>query len=132
MNPPAANLSPTNILQRLFGLERHEYAVVGWSFLYFTCVLSSYYVLRPIRDEMGVYSGAETIPWLFLATFIATLITTPTFGWVTSRYPRRKFLPWVYLFFVINILIFWVVFAAAIDEERAYVWLARVFFVWWI
>lgn len=125
-----ADSGPSHFLQRIFGLERHEYAVVGWSFLYFTCVLSSYYVLRPIRDEMGVYSGAETIPWLFLATFLVTLITTPTFGWVTSRYPRRKFLPWVYLFFVTNILIFWAVFSAAVDQDQAYIWLARTFFVW--
>ncbi len=129
------NTSPTesgkpNLLKFLFGLERHEYAAVGWSYLYFFCVLSSYYVLRPIRDEMAVYSGSDTIPWLFTATFFVTLITAPTFGWVASRYPRRKFLPWVYLFFTSNILIFWVVFSTAIDEGQNYIWLARTFFVW--
>ncbi len=76
------NTSPTdsghaNFFDRLFGLEKHEYAAVGWSFLYFFCVLSSYYMLRPVRDEMAVYSGADTIPWLFMATFVVTLITTP-------------------------------------------------------
>ena len=130
MNAPAADSSPSNLLKKLFGLEEHEYVAVGWSFLYFFCVLSSYYVLRPIRDEMAVYSGSATIPWLFMATFVVTLITTPVFGWVASRYPRRKFLPWVYLFFVINILIFWFVFSAAVDQEETYVWLARIFFVW--
>ena len=129
------NTSPTesgkpNLLKFLFGLEKHEYAAVGWSYLYFFCVLSSYYVLRPIRDEMAVYSGSDTIPWLFMATFAVTLITTPTFGWLASRFPRRKFLPWVYLFFTSNILIFWVVFSTAVDEEQNYIWLARTFFVW--
>ncbi len=79
---------------------------------------------------MAVYSGSDTIPWLFMATFAVTLITTPTFGWLASRFPRRKFLPWVYLFFTSNILIFWVVFSTAVDEEQNYIWLARTFFVW--
>ena len=115
---------------RLFGLEKHEYVAVGWSFIYFFCVLSSYYVLRPVRDEMAVFSGAETIPWLFMGTFVVMLLVTPVFGWVTSRFPRRVFLPWVYLFFICNILLFWVVFASRIDQEQNYMWLGRIFFVW--
>ena len=130
MNTTPTDSGQPNLLDRLFGLKKHEYAAVGWSYLYFFCVLSSYYVLRPIRDEMAVYSGSETIPWLFTATFIVTLVTAPTFGWVASRFPRRKFLPWVYLFFASNILIFWVVFSTAIEEEQSYIWLARAFFVW--
>ena len=119
-----------NFLKLLFGLEKREYAAVGWSFLYFFCVLSSYYMLRPVRDEMAVYSGADTIPWLFMATFVVTLITAPVFGWVASRFPRRMFLPWVYLFFISNILIFWVVFSTAVDQNQSYIWLGRIFFVW--
>lgn len=130
MNTTPTDQGKPHLLKLLFGLERHEYAAVGWSYLYFFCVLSSYYVLRPIRDEMAVYSGPGTIPWLFMATFAVTLITTPAFGWVASRFPRRKFLPWVYLFFTSNILIFWVVFSTAIEEEQNYLWLARSFFVW--
>jgi ATP:ADP antiporter, AAA family len=58
------------------------------------------------------------------------LTVTPIFGWVASRYPRRRFLPWVYLFFISNILIFWIVFSIAIENESGHVWLGRVFFVW--
>ena len=130
MNAPAADSSPSNLIQRLFGLERHEFVPVGWSFLYFFCVLSSYYVLRPVREAMAVGSGPNTIPWLFTATFLVMLVATPIFGWLTSRYPRRKFLPWVYLFFIANILILWMVFSTYIDREQDHVWLGRVFFVW--
>ena len=130
MNAPAADSSRSSLLNRLFGLEKHEYAAVGWSFLYFFCVLSSYYMLRPVRDEMAVFSGADTIPWLFMGTFVVMLLATPIFGWVTSRFPRRKFLPWVYLFFISNILIFWGVFSAAVDQDQDYTWLGRIFFVW--
>jgi AAA family ATP:ADP antiporter len=124
------------VMQRVFGLEKHEYFAFAWSFAYFFCVLSSYYILRPVRDSMAVGSGPNTIPLLFVATFITMMIATPIFGWVASRYPRRRFLPWVYLFFIANILIFWLVFSIAIDNAPQidgtpnHVWLGRVFFVW--
>jgi AAA family ATP:ADP antiporter len=79
---------------------------------------------------MAVGSGPNTIPWLFTGTFVAMLFATPIFGWVTSCYPRRKFLPWVYLFFIVNILILWLVFSIYIDREQDHIWLGRVFFVW--
>ncbi len=115
---------------RVLGIEKHEYPAVAWSFAYFFCVLSSYYMLRPVREAMAVGSGPDTIPWLFMGTFVAMLAATPVFGWVSSRFPRRRFLPWVYVFFISNILIFWAVFAFAIDRDQDHVWLGRVFFVW--
>ncbi|MEE4163918.1 MAG: MFS transporter [Woeseiaceae bacterium] len=114
----------------LFGPRRAELRPVAWSFLYFFCVLSAYYILRPVREAMAVGSGAGTIPMLFTGTFFAMLIATSVFGWVASRFPRRTFLPWVYLFFIANILVFWAVFDAAVDGGREFVWLGRVFFVW--
>ena len=115
---------------KLIGVEKHEYAAVGWSFAYFFCVLSSYYIIRPIREAMGVGSGPNTLPWLFFATFVTMLIVTPIFGWVASKYTRRQFLPWVYLFFISHIIIFWIVFSAAVNNESDHIWLGRVFFVW--
>jgi AAA family ATP:ADP antiporter len=118
------------LLDRMLGIERHEYVAVAWSFAYFFCVLSSYYILRPVREAMAVGSGPDTIPYLFIGTFVAMLFATPIFGWVASRFPRRQFLPWVYLFFISNILIFWIVFSRAVDSGEEYVWLGRAFFVW--
>jgi len=130
MTPGASDTAEQSFLDRIFGLEKREYLAVTWSFAYFFCVLSSYYVLRPVRESMAVWSGTETIPYLFFGTFVTMLLVTPIFGWVASRYPRRQFLPWVYLFFITNILIFWAVFSIAIDNDSGHVWLGRVFFVW--
>jgi AAA family ATP:ADP antiporter len=130
MSTQSGDPAPQSFFDQLFGLEKHEYVAVGWSFVYFFCVLSSYYVLRPVREEMAVFSGANNIPWLFTGTFVAMLVATPIFGWIASRFPRRRFLPWVYLFFISNILIFWAVFSTAVDNEQNYVWLGRIFFVW--
>ena len=119
-----------SLVTRLLGLEKHEYIAVAWSFVYFFCVLSAYYILRPVREAMAVGSGPETIPYLFIGTFIMMLVATPIFGAVASRFPRRVFLPWVYLFFIANILVFWIIFSQTINDGGGYVWLGRVFFVW--
>ncbi len=123
-------LQGNSLLTKVFGPRRHEFVAVAWSFLYFFCVLSSYYIIRPVREEMAVGGGPNTIPYLFIGTFIAMILATTVFGWVASRFPRRVFLPWVYLFFISNILIFWFVFSQARDSGDDYVWLGRVFFVW--
>jgi len=120
----------SSLFNRVFGLERHEYAAVVWSFVYFFCVLSAYYILRPVREMLGVRSGPETLPYLFMASFAVMLLATPVFGWITSRFPRKVFLPWVYAFFILNILIFWAIFAQRIDQGQSHVWLGRIFFVW--
>ncbi len=118
-----------SFLTRAFGIRHEELVAVAWSFAYFFCVLSSYYIIRPVR-EMVSSSGPDTIPYLFIGTFVTMMFATTVFGWVASRYPRRTFLPWVYLFFLSNILIFWVVFSRIIDAGDEYVWIGRAFFVW--
>ena len=126
----ASDTSNTTVASEIFGFQRRELIPVAWSFAYFFCVLSSYYILRPVRETMAVGSGPNTIPYLFIGTFVTMLFATSVFGWVASRFPRRTFLPWVYLFFISNILIFWFVFSRTIDAGGEYVWLGRVFFVW--
>jgi AAA family ATP:ADP antiporter len=126
----ASDTAGKSILSELFGIERHEFVAVAWSFAYFFCVLSSYYIIRPVREEMAVGSGANTIPYLFIGTFVTMIFATSVFGWVASRFPRRQFLPWVYLFFIANMLIFWAIFSQLRGSGTDYVWLGRIFFVW--
>src|ERR1044071_2710537 len=97
-----------------------------WSFAYFFCLLSAYYILRPLRDEMGIAGGVKNLQWLFYATFAVMLVAVPIYGALVARIPRRRFIPLVYHFFVLNLAIFWVLLA--LDVERQTV--ARVLFVW--
>jgi AAA family ATP:ADP antiporter len=103
---------------------------VAWSFVYFFCVLSAYYMLRSVRETMAVEGGVQNVPLLFSSTFVVMLAVAPIFGWIASRFPRRQFLPWVYYFFVANILLFWGGFTYAIHNEVSFVWIGRAFFVW--
>ena len=86
--------------------EGHELATLMWAFVYFYCLLCSYYIIRPIRDAMGISTGIESLQSLYVVTIIVMLALVPFFGWLTSRWPRRKFLPFIYLFFITNFLIF--------------------------
>ena len=97
-----------------------------WSFAYFFCLLAGYYILRPLRDEMGVAGGVRNLQWLFTATFLTMLAAVPCYGALVARLPRRRFIPLVYHFFVANLAIFWLLLT--LDVERQTV--ARVFFVW--
>jgi len=115
-----------HILAKLANIQLHERAAVLLSFLYFFSLLCSYYIIRPIRDEMGVQGGVENLQWLFTATFAAMLVIVPLFGWVSSRFPRKRFLPIVYYFFAINLVFFYLAFNLEFDK----VYIARVFFVW--
>lgn len=116
----------TMSLQRIVKVRPGEGRALFWSFGYFFCLMASYYVLRPLRDEMGVASGVGNLQWLFTATFVVMLAAVPLFGAVVARLPRQRFIPLVYHFFVANIAIFWLLLTW--DVGKVYV--ARTFFVW--
>ncbi|HLX79765.1 MAG TPA: MFS transporter [Burkholderiales bacterium] len=103
-----------------------EGRALAWSFAYFFCLLSGYYVLRPLRDEMGVAGGVRNLQWLFTATFLVMLVAVPLYGALVARLPRRRLIPSVYHFFAANLLVFWLLLT--FDVERPAV--ARVLFVW--
>lgn len=113
-------------LQRLVNVRADEIGALVWAFLYFFCLLSSYYILRPLRDEMGVAAGVSQLQWLFTATFVVMLAAVPVFGMLVARFPRRRFVPWVYWFFIACILAFYGLLQ--LPEWRVPV--ARAFFVW--
>jgi AAA family ATP:ADP antiporter len=113
-------------LERVVALQPGEGRTLAWSFAYFFCLLAGYYVLRPLRDEMGIAGGVRNLQWLFTATFVTMLAAVPVFGAMVARLPRRRFIPLVYHFFVANIAIFWLLLT--FDVGKVHV--ARVFFVW--
>ena len=113
-------------LAKVVDVRPVEVRALLWAFAYFFCLLASYYVLRPVRDEMGLAGGIKNLPWLFTATFVVMLAVLPLFGALVARLPRRRFIPLVYRFFGVNIVLFWLLltFGIALAET------AKVFFVW--
>ncbi len=116
------------LLRRTVDVREHETAALVASCAYFFFVLSAYYVIRPVRDEMGVAGGVENLAWLFTGTLVGMLLVHPLFTALVARFPRRRFVPLIYRFFILNLVVFFLVFRAA-DADQA-VWVGRVFFVW--
>src|SRR5690554_7621271 len=83
-------------LQRAFSVEEDEAGVVIAGFVMFFLLFTAYFMLRPVRETMGIAGGVRNLQWLFTGTFVATLLTLPIFGWLASKLPRRTLLPWVY------------------------------------
>lgn len=105
-----------------------EWRAVAISFVYFFCVLAAYYVIRPVREQLSAAVGSTQLPWFYGATFIATLVLTPVFAALASRWPRRMLVPVVYVFFIACLLAFIPAFTTVgLLSPRA---LGMVFFVW--
>ncbi len=122
-----------------------EFPPLLWSFLYFFFLLTGYYVLRPVRDAMGASADVEavfplalvqwaaargwalgelTLQLLFTGTFIAMVLLQPVYGALVSRFPRRVFLPLLYLVFIACLLVFYLVFGREVPGRGA------AFFIW--
>lgn len=124
--PASASGNKRYRLRRLLKFEPGETRVALWAGTYYFCLMCSYFILKPLRDEMGVVSGVANLQYLFTATFIVMLLIVPVFGWISSRYTREKFLPYVYIFFLVNILSFFVLFKTGFSQVSV----ARAFYVW--
>ncbi|WAJ37374.1 MFS transporter [Pseudomonas sp. GOM7] len=113
-------------LARAINAEEGELGAVLAAFALFFCLFAGYFMLRPIREAMGIAGGVNNLQWLFSATFVVMLLAVPLLAWLNSNVPRLHFIDWVYGFFCLNLLAFVLLFR--LDHES--VWLARVFYVW--
>ncbi len=98
------------------------------SFLYYFLILSSYYVIRPIRDDFGAAGGLENLPWMFTGTLVVMLVANALFSALVARYTRRRFIPVAYRFLIANLLIFFALLFFVSKPHQ--LWIGRAFFVW--
>jgi len=120
------------LLRRVVDVRAGELRALLASFTLFFFLLSSYFVLRPMRDEVAASSGVNGLTWLFAATLAGTLVFNPMFSALVVRFPVRKFIPISYQFFVANMLIFYGVlrYMSAAEGSSVDVWAGRAFFIW--
>lgn len=116
------------LLRRFIDVRPAELRALGWAWLYIFSLLFSYYVLRPIRDEMGVAGGVENLQWLFTGTLLGMIACNPLFAALVARLPRARFIGLTYRFFLFNLLIFALLLHGATAAQN--IWIGRVFFIW--
>jgi ATP:ADP antiporter, AAA family len=119
-------------LRRVVDVREDEVRAMLTAFLFFFCLLSSYFVLRPIRDAVAAASGVNQLSWLFAGTLGVTLLCNPLFSALVVKFPIRRVIPISYQFFVANMLLFYaaLTFVSSGEGSTVDVWLGRVFFVW--
>src|SRR5690349_1682261 len=105
-------------------------ARMAWATVLFSQVMLANFVMRAVREEMGVSGGVDGLPWLFTGTFTVTLALVPLFGIAAARLGRRALATAVYGAFAGSLVLLWLGFATVGDHELAIVWLSRVAFVW--
>jgi len=117
------------VLGRLVDVKPGEVAALLASFTFFFAVLTSYYIIRPVRDEMGMMltkEDGQALHTLFVYVFLVMIAAVPVFGWVMQNVPLRFVVPAVYGFFICNLLLFWLVLEGGGQTPRV----ARLFFIW--
>lgn len=124
-NPPSGD-DQVPFLSRAVNVRRSELPGLLSAAAYFFFLLCSYYILRPVRDEMGVRGGVDNMQWLFTATFFAMLLAVPVFAALATRFRRTRLVPAVYGIFIACIALFWL----WLRSDVQMVWAARTFFVW--
>ena len=76
-------MSTPSVVHRLsaaINAEAHELRPALSGFLLFFCLFAGYFMLRPIRESMGIAAGVENLQWLFTATFFVMLAGFVLFG----------------------------------------------------
>jgi len=116
------------LLQKVVDLRPHELVVLGWAWLYVLALMAAYYVIRPIRDTMGVEGGVENLQWLFTGTLLVMLAINPPYAALVRKLPRVRFITLTYFFFIANLLLFIFLLQASTEAQR--VWIGRAFFIW--
>lgn len=114
------------MLKQFVDVRKEEEGAVLWSFLYFFTLMCGYFILKPIRDEMGTAGGVKDLKMLWTATFVVMMVVVPVYSGLVARWPRKRVIPFVYRFFLLNLLGFFVVLKLGVAREHV----ARAFYVW--
>jgi len=94
---------------------------------YFFCLMFGYFMLRPLRESMGLEGGVDSLRVLFLVTLGVMLVVNVGYGWLVSRLTRRVFIPLVYRGAIVCLLVF---LGLLLSGQEAGGIVGRVFYVW--
>ena len=93
----------------------------------FFLVLSSWYILRPIRNDMAA-QNEDILPLLLGFGAFVMIAINPIYSWIASRNNLRGIFNYSYLFFIVNLFLF--AFIAEYLEMNNSLWFSRFFYIW--
>jgi|TARA_B110000014_G_C20126550_1_gene600720 ATP:ADP antiporter, AAA family len=110
------------------GINSQEIYPLVKAFIFFFFVLASWYVLRPVRNEMALQSGISNLPWLLTTVMVVMVIANLLYSFMTSRIKISLIIPYCYGFFILNLFIF--LFLWSVNDDNSRIWVGRAFYVW--
>jgi AAA family ATP:ADP antiporter len=120
-------------LERVLGLfaevRSGEARVVLLLALNVFLILTAYYIIKPVREALilTVDGGAELKSYAAAGQGLLLLGAVPVYAWLASRVSRRRLINAVTLFFVSNLVLFFLLMKITPDSSRL---LALGFFLW--
>jgi AAA family ATP:ADP antiporter len=117
-----------SLINRSINIREGEGPSLFISGLYYFLLLCAYYIIRPIRDDMGAAGGVENLAWLFSGTLAGMMLLHPIYTAMVARMPRRRFIALVYRFFIAQLILFYAAFQVL--DGISEVWAGRIFFIW--
>lgn len=116
------------MLRAMVAVREDEVDALGWACAFVFSLLAGNYLIRPVRDEMGIAGGTDHLPTLFAGTLVAMLVVWPL---LSRRLGRRagppSFTP-VFRIIQLSLVGFYAAFHLVPAGGQA--WAARAFFVW--
>ena len=116
------------VLTKIVDVKADEIRALWLGFVFNFMVLGSYYVIKPVRDDIGAHNGVQNLWWMFTGTLLVALVANTAFSAIVARMSRRRFIPIAYRFFILNLAIFYV--AMRYLSNAAQFWVGTAFFVW--
>tara|TARA_A100001234_G_scaffold165130_1_gene146373 strand:+ start:950 stop:2227 length:1278 start_codon:yes stop_codon:yes gene_type:complete len=117
-----------NFRKRIFDIPIEDRSSLLRAFFFFYFVLCSWYSIRPVRNEMAVQAGLENLPSLLSIVLLVMLIANPVYSWLVSRINRNKIVLYFYLFFILNLLVFFFSWVSLDESWKPLI--AKSFYIW--
>ncbi|MFQ6069461.1 MAG: NTP/NDP exchange transporter [Candidatus Aminicenantales bacterium] len=90
-------------------------------------LLAAYYIIKPVREALILAGkGAEWESYLNAAIAVLLVFVVKAFSAIASRFPRQKLITWVTLFFISNLVIFYILSLFEVKLGT----MGIIFFVW--
>ena len=81
------------LLRKLVDVRPNEVGALLLAGLFNFVILGSYYVIRPIRDDIAAAGGVENLSWMFTGTLVVTLLANAAFAAIVAPHAAAEVSP---------------------------------------
>jgi AAA family ATP:ADP antiporter len=112
-------------LLSLLGIRPGERLRAGLMFAYFFLIITSYYVIKPVRNSLFIERlGADNLPYVYIATALFVGVIISFYSRFADRISRHRLVLGTFALLASNLLIFWWVLRSGtlLTSGAFYIW----------